>query len=101
MTILPIRTTSSLFGAGQSMTGSEAFLTRSIRYRLRSVSMDDGSATSCLSRSQGIEGGRIRLDVFRPEALHHFLHLVGSVVVAVRQPVAQLPEVQVSGQRTA
>jgi hypothetical protein len=96
MTILPIRTTSSLFGAGQLMIGSEAFLTRSIRYRLRSVSIDDGSATARLSRSKGIEGGWIRLHVFCPAALHHFPHLVGSVVVAVRQPIVQLPEVQVS-----
>src|ERR1700733_11483195 len=101
MTILPINTTSSLFGAGQSMIGSEAFLTRSIRYRLRSVSIDDGSATTGLSRSRRIEGGRIRLDVFRPETLHHRLHFVWAVIVAIRQPVAQLSEVQVSGQRTA
>jgi hypothetical protein len=35
-------------------------------------------------------------DVFRPEPLHHFLHLVGPVIVAVLQLVAQLPEVHIS-----
>src|SRR5258708_920725 len=48
-----------------------------------------------------LEQTRIRGDVFCPQVLHHFLHLMGAIIFAIREHVSKLPKIHASGVRGA